>query len=218
MFENVMLVFQLLREAISEGKLQQLFRQQIFRERVATPVVIELATLASQRDPLQGSGYHLVELNLKDLQAEKWAFSVRNRRFKALRNIKRGLRGFALARDLTVVGDIWCVAPSNRRIPVRHPDLDMLEVSCSEGDVYALDMFVDPAHRREKLAVPFHRSLELTLKRAGWKKIYSYYWDDNLPSKWMHWRLKVKELPKRRVSRFFFFIRTREYAQTGSDN
>jgi hypothetical protein len=218
MFENVMLAFQLLREASIEGKLRQLFHQQIFRERVATPVVIELSALDPQQDPLLGSGYHLVELNLKDLQAGKWAFSVCSRRFKALRNIKRGLRGFVLAKDFTVAGDIWCAVPCNQKLNVRHPDLDMLEVSCSEGAVYALDMFIDPAHRREKLAIPFHRSFELTLKRAGWNKIYSYYWDDNLSSKWMHWRLKVKELPKRRVSRFFSFIRARECTQTSSVN
>jgi GNAT superfamily N-acetyltransferase len=81
----------------------------------------------------------------------------------------------------------------------------MLGITCSDKDAYAFDMYISPAHRGENLAGPLQRLLQAKLKEEGWRKVYGYYWDDNLPALWMHRVLKFKELPKRQVSRFLFY-------------
>lgn len=209
MFEYLKFAFQLLSDTIRERHLSQLFHQQIFYKRVAIPVVIDLVDLEFKKDPLLGLDYRFVELNRQDIEAKKWTFLVINRQFDALRHIKQGLRGFALVKaNDVVVGDIWCITPDNQKTTIHHPDLKMLGISASDGDVYALDMFIPADYRGKKLAVPLHRSLQAILRQEGWQKLYAYYWEDNLPSRWTHWMLKCHELPKVRVSRFFSFKKT----------
>jgi hypothetical protein len=214
MFENILLPVYLIRDAVNQKEILQLFHEQVFFARVVIPVTIDLTTLKDQQNPFQNSDYQFVELNIEDLRVRNSTFSTRSRYFKALRNIKRGLRGFVLLKDTIVISDIWCVVPQNRNAPIRHPELDMLGITCTDGDVYALDMFLDPACRGKKLAVPIYQSLEITLKREGWRRIYAYYYEDNISSKWMHFMLKFKELPKLRVSRFFFIIKTHKSITT----
>jgi len=150
----------------------------------------------------------LIELKKDDIESGAFTFLVELRRLDALRNIKRGLRGFALVTaENIVIGDIWCKTPSDPRTPIKHPDLKMLKITCSETDTYALDMFIPTDYRGKKLAVPLHRALQRTLRQEGWQKLYAYYWEDNISSKWMHWMLKCTELPKIRISRFFFLIK-----------
>lgn len=216
MFGNVSLAVQLIREAYLNGELQNLFHEQAFMQRIVVPVVKDLTTFTQQPDPLQNSGYRFVELKPDELRTGKWNFSVHSRYFKALRNIKKGMRGFALVKDTTVVGDLWCIAPSGQEIPIDHPDLRMLGITCKKGDAYAMDMLIDPAYRKYKLAAPTLLSLQLTLKQEGWHRLYAYYYEDNIPSKWMHWMLKFTELPKLRVSRFFFFIKTHKMLKQSS--
>ena len=213
MFGNVFLATQLIREAYLNRELRKLFHERAFIQRVVVPVVKDLTSLTQQPDPLQNSGYRFVELKPDDLQTGKWNFSVRSRYFKALRKIKKGMRGFALVKDTTVVGDIWCVAPSDQKNPIDHPDLRMLGIACKKGDAYAMDIFIDPAYREYKLGAPTLLSLQLMLKQEGWHRLYAYYYDDNIPSKWMHWMLKFTELPKLRVSRFFFYTKTHKNAK-----
>ena len=207
-FESMLLSMYLFREAVNQKEILHLFHEHVFFARVVIPVTIDLAALNDQQNPFQNSNYQFVEINLSDLRDRNLSFSIRSRYFKAMRNIKKGLRGFILLNNDTVISDIWCVVPQIRNLPVRYPDLDMLGITCTDGDIYALDMFIDPAYRGKKLAVPIHQSLQLTLKREGWRRIYAYYYEDNISSKWMHFMLKFKELPKLRVSRFFFIIKT----------
>lgn len=214
MFENILLSVYLIRDAVNQKAILQLFRDQVFFARVLIPVTIDLTTLNDQQNPFQNSDYQFIELNYEDLRARNSTFSIRSRYFIALRNIKRGLRGFILLKDATVISDIWCVVTKNQHATISHPDLDMLGITCTDGDAYALDMFIDPAYRGKKLAVPIHQSLELILKREGWRRIYAYYYEDNISSKWMHLMLKCKELPKLRASRFFFIIKTYKYIPT----
>lgn len=215
MFESLKLAVRLAREAIAEGKLREVFRQQVFQNRIITPVEMDLLLLDSQKDPLEGTGCALVELNLADIQAGTITFAVPSRKAKAFRNLKRGMRGFALVKDSIVVGDLWCVAPLDKKKQVVHSDLTMLKIKCAEGDAYAQDMLIDPQYRGKNLAVPLQRALQLTLKKEGWKKVYGAYYDDNIPAMWMHKMLKFKELPKLRVSRFFSYIKSEKIAPSG---
>jgi hypothetical protein len=205
MFEYLKYAFQMVSDAVKEHQSVDLFHQQVFYKRVAIPVFMDLSKLEVSKDPLHNLDYRFIELKREDIEAGKWPFLVDNRRFAALRHIKQGQRGFALVNiDNVVVGDIWCLTPNNTRAPIEHPDLDMLKITCSGEDVYALDMFIPKNYRGKNLAVPIHRSFELTMKHEGWRNLYAYYWQDNIPSRWMHLMLKFSELPKFQVSRFFF--------------
>ncbi|MBI5841422.1 MAG: hypothetical protein HZB19_15095 [Chloroflexi bacterium] len=205
MLENIMVIYHQIREAWTGGSLRDIFRPRVFRQRVATPVEMDLSgTIPHPADFLQGSDYRFVELKMDELRAGKWSFAVSSRRFKVHRNLKKGLRNFALVKDSTVVGDVWCASPHKDGNPVTHPDLKMLGISCGEKEVYAFDMLIDPIYRGKNFAVLLQRFLHFTLKMEGFRKVYGFYWDDNLPALWMHRMLKYKELPKRRVSRFFF--------------
>ncbi len=210
MLESLKFAVKLVGEAVRKRNLSTLFRQQVFYKRVAVPVVIDLSKFDIAKDPLLNLDCRFIELKQAALEAGPLTFLVELRRFDALRNIKRGLRGFALVNaDHVVIGDIWCQTPNNNNgTHITHPDLKMLNITCSEGAAYALDMFIPTDYRGKKLAVPLHRSMQLALRKEGWQKLYAYYWEDNLPSKWMHWMLKCTELPKIQVSRFFFIKKT----------
>ena len=81
----------------------------------------------------------------------------------------------------------------------------------TNGDPVYMTMFRKPNQsplskhrfRGKNLAVPLQRNLHITLKSEGYKKLYGYFWNDNIPAMWMHRMLKFKELPRRRVSRIF---------------
>jgi len=206
MLEYVKFAVRLLTKTIKEHGFSQLLSQQVFFNRAAIPFLIDLSALSFQTDPLLDLGHRLVILQREEVEAERWPFFEETRRLNALRRFKCGLTGFGLLNtENVVVGDIWCVIPHTHQAVIQHPDLEMLKIVCAAGDVYAYDMFIASDFRGKKLAAPFHRSLQLFLKQAGWQRVYAYYWADNLPAKWMSWMLKSTELPKVRVSRFFLF-------------
>lgn len=198
-------------ETLAEDGVKDIFRPRVFWNRRAIPVEMNLMTANL---PLVGqpnnSEFQFVEITMDDLQARKWTFAVPSRGLKALRNFKRGYRDFAVAKDSTIVGDLWCVVPQKDGNPIFHPDLKMLGIVCGIGDAYAFDMFIPSTYRGKNLAVPLQKALQSTLKMEGCQRVYGYYWEDNLPALWMHRMLKFKELPKRRVSRFFFLLRSRK--------
>jgi hypothetical protein len=202
MFEKISLGFCLFREALAEDRLLHLFRQQIFRDRIATPTVMNLTNLQFDISKLN-TDYRFIELKLDDLISQKWSYAVPSRRIKAQRNLKRGLRGFAVAEGSVIVGDVWCVAGCDGS-PAKHPDLSMLGIECNQKEAYAMDMLISPTQRGNNLAVPLQRYLQVTLKSEGYVKVYGYYWNDNTPAMWMHRMLHFEELPKRKVARFIF--------------
>jgi hypothetical protein len=131
-----------------------------------------------------------------------------------LRNLRKGWRGFALIEGATVVGDIWCDAVPGPGNIVAHPDLQLLAISCKEKEVYAFDMLIAPQYRGKNFAGPLQRFLHFSLKKDGFRKVYGFYWDDNLPALWMHRILKFKELPKRQMSRFFGYQKATTLTKT----
>jgi len=214
MFYKIKIAIYGIREALAEGNLWNFIQTRIFWNRVATPVEMELTTLPPQINNFQDTEYKFIELKLDDLLTRKWYTTISSRRLKALQNFKNGWRCFAIIKDSTVVGDVWCVTFNSGLAQQVHPDLKMLGIRCGEGEAYAFDMLIDPTYRGKNLAVPLHRNLQFTMKSEGYRKVYGYYWDDNLPALWMHRMIKFHELPKRRVSHLFFFRRARFLAQT----
>jgi GNAT superfamily N-acetyltransferase len=217
MLESVKVICHQIIEAFAEGGVKNIFRPRVFWNRVAIPVVMELSTSKSAlSDYLIGTDFQFSEINIKDLQAGKWSFATPSRKLKALRNLKRGFRSFAITENSVVVGNVWCLTPRKDGQCISHPDLDMLGIICGEADSYAFDMFIAPAYRGKNLAAPLQKLLHASLSDEGCEKVYGYYWDDNLPALWTHRILKFKELPKRCVSRFFFLVKSREIDSAGA--
>jgi len=208
MFEHFSMIFQMIWESLTAGKLMDILHDQLWNQRIAVPVEMDLTTLRIQSDlfkELENSCF--TEITLDKIQASDWCFTTPSRRHKAIRNLKRGLRGFALIKDSQVVGDIWCVIPSGDGNALQHPHLNMLGIQPKAKAVYSFDMMIAPAFRGKHLATPIQRAVHLTLKAEGYSILYAFYWQENIPAMWMHRTLKYKELPKRWISRFFFVKR-----------
>jgi hypothetical protein len=206
MLETILVNYYQTREAWSRGGVKDVFRPRVYFNRIATPAEMDLSRpIADPDNLLRDSAYRFAELKTEDLLAGRWSFAIRSRSFKAFRNLRKGWRSFALVEGTTVVGDVWCDCVSGPENIVIHPDLRMLGIHCKEKEAYAFDMLIAPQYRGKNFAVPLQRFLHFTLKTEGFRKVYGFYWDDNLPALWMHRMLKYKELPKRSLSRFFFF-------------
>lgn len=198
------LTYHMAREALQHHELWALFRRHFSRNRLVTPVVMELTGSIPEAPLPPGSDLRFVQLRPEDIKAGIWTFSVPSRRYKALLKTESGFRGFAFAQGNAIVADAWCALPQGGKC-AWHPDLKMLAIVCKEGEAYGFDMMINPDYRGRNLAVPLQRALHHALKREGCARMYGSYYDDNLPALWMHRMLKYRELPKRRVSRFLIF-------------
>jgi hypothetical protein len=203
-YTHLVLIYHMVREALLHHELWALFRRHFSRNRLVTPVAMDLSGPIPEAPLPPGSDLRFVELRPEDIKAGIWTFSVPSRRYKALLKTESGFRGFALAHGNTIVADTWCAMPRGGKC-ASHPDLKMLAITCREGEAYGFDMLIDPDYRGKNLAVPLQRALHHVLKREGCLTKYGSYYDDNLPAMWMHRMLKYRELPKRRVSRFLVY-------------
>ena len=206
MLENINLTFHMFWEALTEGRFLELLRQYIFLDRTAIPAEMDLIKIQFDKNSLEAE-FQFLELRMDELDSKKWKFAVPSRRIKAYRNLRKGFRGFAVAQNSTIIGDVWCVVTDGTGCVVKHPDLEMLGIECEHGDAYGFDMVIAPDYRGKKLAGPLQRYFQRTLKLEGFTKLYGFYWEDNLPAMGMHQSLNYRELPKRRVSRIFWYKR-----------
>jgi RimJ/RimL family protein N-acetyltransferase len=204
MFESILATYHQIREAYAEGGFRNVIRHRIYWQRALTPAELDLTIAPAFRAP-KGNEYQFIELSLKDLLNRKWTFTVPSRQHKSIRNLKRGFRGFAVAHGVSVVGDLWSTASANDYGRPSHPDLKTLGIRGQVKEAYSFDMLIDPEYRGKHLAIPLHRYLQSILREEGYQKLYTYYWNDAIPSVWMHRWLGFQELPEQRVSRFFFF-------------
>jgi len=216
MINEMRTIFYRIREELSRGNLWNFFHTQVFINRIATPVEMALTSSPTSTSYRQDSEYNYIELKYSDLSTNIFQYANHSRRYKALQNFKKGWRCISVCIDSMVVGDVWCSPFREGYAYHRPPDLKMLGIQCVAGEAYAFDMLIDPAYRGKNLAVPLHRYLHLTLKNEGYRKVYGYYWDDNIPAMWMHRMIKFHELPKRRVSRFFLLIHARDLGNNGA--
>lgn len=202
------LMFQMLREAVSQHHVGGMLRDRVFWRRVATPVEMDLTAIPVQEKILADPEFTLVQPTLEEVRAGRWRYATASRGIKAEHYLQQGRRNFAIAHGNLIVADIWCEPPCTETRRVRHPDLKLFGFDCHPGETYAFDAFIDPAYRGHNLAAPLQRFLQQTLKREGCTKVYGNYYDDNIPAMWMHRMLRFKELPKRQVSRFFFLVQS----------
>ena len=204
MIDNIKLAFYMFCDALAEGSLYELIRLFIFRNRIAIPAEIDLTKIRFDKINLD-ENFRFIELKTDELNSNKWEFAVPCRRIKAYRNLKRGLRGFAVTTGTVIIGDDWMVVPDNARNVIKHPELEMLGIECKHGEVYGIDLLIAPDYRGKGLAVSLQLYNQTTLKLEGYNKLYGFYWEDNVPAMRMHQKLKYRDLPKRRISRFFFY-------------
>jgi GNAT superfamily N-acetyltransferase len=218
MFTKMKRAFFKIREELTNGNFGVFIRTQVFINRVATPVEMDMTSLQTTDYHFPDTDYKFIELRLNDLLAAKWHYPISSRRYKALQFLKKGWRCFAVTKDCNVIGDVWCAPYTHEVVRQVHPDLRMLGIQCKDGEAYAFDMLIDPFYRGKNLAVPLHRYLHSSLRNDGFNKVYGYYWNDNLPALWMHRMIKFHELPKRQVSRFFSLIYAKSIDQPGTSS
>jgi hypothetical protein len=135
----MMVVYYQALEALREGGLKGILRPRFFWKTKATPVEMDLSAISSSAAILKDPSFQFIELKTGSLADGKFLFSVPSRGVKASRNLKRGWPGFALIKGNLVIGDVWCVAPSKDGVPVIHPDLAMLGVTCRNRESYAFE-------------------------------------------------------------------------------
>jgi GNAT superfamily N-acetyltransferase len=210
--ETVKLMIYQVLDNFSERGIRDVLRSRIFWNRLATPVAMELSISSfSPKNELIEAGFKFVEVKLQDIQNGNCSFVIPSRGIKALGNLRRGYRNFAVAKNGVVVADVWCLSPRDNGTSISHPDTKMLGINCELRDAYAFDMYVAPLYRGRNLAIPLQKFLQACLKDDGCQKVYGYNWDDNLPALWMHRMLKFKEFPKRKITRFFFLMRSKDF-------
>lgn len=112
MLKSINLIGHQIIEALTEGGVRMVIRKRVFWNRIATPVVMELSTSnLPMTGHLQSGDFQYIEITMKNLQAGKLFFAIPSRKVRALRNLKKGWYGFAIIKDFTVVGDVWCIKP-----------------------------------------------------------------------------------------------------------
>jgi len=210
MFSYLMMMFHQVLECIRGERFSDLVRKRIYKDRVLVPAEMDLIG----EIPFFGhknQNYQFVEVRLEDLENKKFTYAIPSRYYKALRNLKKGFRNFAILTCGVVVGDVWSTATEPCGKPYPHGDAYITGLCCEEWEIYAFDMAIESSFRGKNLAVPLQRFLQSTLKGEGYKKVYGYYWEDNLSALWMHRLLKFKEYPKRQVTRVLMYYKVEDY-------
>jgi GNAT superfamily N-acetyltransferase len=210
MYNKLRFLYYKIRQTLVERNFSKLIHAQIFRNRIATPAEMDLSTIPQQITENNDGDFYCREIHQNDVMALAWQKPETSRKFKAFRNFDNGWRCIAVTKDSMVVGDVWFLTYNDKLAKQLHPDLKMLGIQLKDKQAYAFDMFINPSYRGKNLAVMLHKHLHQTLRNEGFTKVYGYYWDDNLPALWMHRMLKFHELPKKSISRAFFFIQSKD--------
>ncbi len=189
-------------ESLREGGFRNVLEKRVYFNKTVMPVEMDLGSLAEENDPLSGKPYDIIELTTGMISGGAFRFAAKSRRLKAVHNLKKGFRGYFLARDDLIVGDIWCACPPTPEGTVSHSDMDWLGIDSQPGEVYTFDMFIVPDERGHNIAAPFQMAALHALKYDGFRKAYGFYRTDYLPALWVHRLLKWKERGGVRVWRF----------------
>lgn len=169
------------------------------------PVERDLASAPAVDELLRKANAQLIHITPGNCGEHPVTYAVASRRHKARKYLGRGYSCFALVREGEVLGDIWHARPGASREELAHYDFDVLGISPGPKDVYLFDMFLDPKHRGEALAMPLMGGALHGLGQEGWAKGYGFFKGDNIPALWVHRVLKYKELPRVRVRRILWF-------------
>lgn len=149
-------------------------------------IIIErdLSTVFDKWSPKQETGVQFVEFNRRNFTKDVSDYHLKNRYYKAIAYFKKGYVCHAMLKDGKVIGDIWhsITKPKNDLLP--NPDVKKLKISESADGVYSFDQFVIPSERGNNMAAALVNFHLWSLKAYGYKKVYGYYWSDNIPAIW----------------------------------
>lgn len=192
-------------EFIKHNGLSSFLHEVIYFNRTA--IVVEKSLIefdADKRQP-ENCPVNVIELRPEFLAENNFNCTVKNRYLKASQYLRKGYGGCAIIRDEKIVGDIWFTTPNKNAENYYHPDCKLLQIRCTEDQVYTFDMFLSPDERGNNLALLLQTSALKALRQKGFTKAYGYYWSDNIPALWVHRMGKWREVKRLKVNRFLFF-------------
>ena len=171
------------------------------------PVERDLASVAPVDALLRKLNAELIRQSPDNCRDYHLTYPILSRKYKAVRYLARGFRSFTLIRNNEVLGDVWHARAGATRAELSHRDFDVLGITPGEKEVYLFDMFIDPKHRGQSLAMPLLGGALYGLGRDGCAKGYGFFKADNIPALWVHRMLKYKALPRVRIRRVLGFTR-----------
>jgi len=187
-------------KAAEVDRVYYYLQDRIFLARTSVLVEKDLSSLQPLGDALQRAGVEIVRVTTD----AHCTFHDEARRKKTLRYLRRGYRGVALVMAGVVVGDIWYWSPRLPGGDSVHPDLKWLPISCGNDDVYGFDLHLCPDNRGKNLANLLQLAALHEMRKDAFKRVFGYYWLDNLPALWVHRTLRFKEVRRVAVTRLFF--------------
>lgn len=176
----------------------------IYANDEAVPVEKDLSELKPVKKTLENAHIRLIEMTENDLKKKEFEYPLKSRYEKAVRNIKKGFKTFAIVKNNHIMGDIWYVTKSSSKLKIVHPDLKLLGITLGSDEVYLFDMYVTPDERGKAIATSFMGSVLHTLKNRGFNKAYGFFVANNIPALWVHRLLGYKELQRISVKRYLF--------------
>lgn len=146
------------------------------------------------------------EITMADTFQKEGRFKYPNRRLKAICYMKKGYTGHCLIKDNLIVGDIWYFGRKDADKCELHPDIELLGIKWDSAFAYSFDTFLDPDNRGNTVAKALLNNSLHDMAIKGLKKVYGYYWSDNLPAIWNARVLnKFREIGDITISRYLLF-------------
>jgi RimJ/RimL family protein N-acetyltransferase len=193
----------------SEG-LTSVLRKVVFFNKEVIPAVKDLSVLPEMKVPAKIADVTFIEISEDPGEDGPWRFPSKSRYLRVPKNLKKGYRGFAVARGRDILGDIWYCPGDASSSGFKHPDLEWFAwfgVRLGDKDVYMFEMYVKPQERGGGLVNFLHWSALKAIRAKGFDRVYGYCTVDNIPALWVHRTLGYKELGRLRLHRFFSFTR-----------
>lgn len=173
----------------------------ILWNRKAIIIVRNLDELNNTWEKLQESSQiTFEEINSDTFFNKKYQFPLRNRYHKALHYLDKGFCGHAAVKGGKVIGEVWYSATKKNGELSVNPDVKKFRITAAEGYAYSFDQFVVPAERGNSLAAALVNYQLCSLKEKGYRKVFGFYWADNIPAIWNNKVMnKYKEIKTVRV-------------------
>jgi hypothetical protein len=113
---------------------------------------------------------------------------------------QKGAKCLAIFNDKECLGYQWWTQDNQFK------DLKKLNLTLNDHEVYLFDFFVFPKYRGTNIPKMITQETFNHLASLGLKKIYGFYFGDNIKALWWHRAvLKAKEIRKVKTHRFLFF-------------
>lgn len=175
-----------------------------YYKRKAKIIERELNAIEFKKDIFEKNNIRLEEANNIDFIKEKYFFTAKNRYYKCIHYLNEGYGGHLLIKDNEVIGDVWYYPREKNGTEKPHNDIKLLKLNWDDNYVYSFDIFVSINNRGNNIGALFMNNHLYLLSKKGFKKVYWYFWEDNLPAMWIAKVLsKCKEIGKIKISRFF---------------